>query len=263
MKRRNLVGLAGCTLAVVIVFAACKKDDTTAANSTSTNTTNTSTNNTSDIPDVYKKIYNKTDMYKDGDYLVIKTTSLPDHKSPYYQGTQWATEKYEAYNGTSAFVQNPNKIAQSNLTFRIPLNPTVASNHAATPMGPIGVGINGVPLFNQYAAGGSPLSGEIISFDQYNGHPQQQGQYHYHIEPLYLTANKGKDALLGFLLDGFPVYGPQENGKTLTSSDLDTYHGHTGVTADYPNGIYHYHFTADAPYLNGSGFYGTAGTVTQ
>ncbi|CAF1658260.1 unnamed protein product [Didymodactylos carnosus] len=47
----------------------------------------------------------------------------------------------------------------------------------------------------------------------------------------------------------------------LVSSDLDTYHGHTGVTADYPNGIYHYHITADAPYINGSGFYGTKGTA--
>jgi hypothetical protein len=64
-------------------------------------------------------------------------------------------------------------------------------------------------------------------------------------------------------LDGFPVYGPTENGKLLTSADLDAYHGHTTVTADFPNGIYHYHFTADYPYLNGNGFYGTSGTVSQ
>jgi hypothetical protein len=69
--------------------------------------------------------------------------------------------------------------------------------------------------------------------------------------------------LIGFLLDGFPVYGALESGKTLVSADLDTYHGHTGVTADYPNGIYHYHITADAPYINGTGFYGTKGSVTQ
>jgi hypothetical protein len=69
--------------------------------------------------------------------------------------------------------------------------------------------------------------------------------------------------LLGFLLDGFPVYGPLENSITITNADLDAYHGHTHATADFPNGIYHYHFTAAAPYLNGSGFKGTAGTVTQ
>jgi hypothetical protein len=64
-------------------------------------------------------------------------------------------------------------------------------------------------------------------------------------------------------MDGFPVYGPSENGKTLVSADLDVYHGHTSVTADYPNGIYHYHITADAPYINGAGFYGAKGMVTQ
>lgn len=216
------------------------------------------------VPDVYKKIYGATDMYVDGNYVVIKTKDLPDHKSPYYQGTQWASTKYEAYNGTNPnYNTNPNRIAESDLTFRIPLNPTVDASHQATPLGPIGISLNGVPFFNQYAAGRTQLTGEINSFDQYNGHPQQQGQYHYHAEPLWLTTNKGKDALLGFLLDGFPVYGPMENGHTITNSDLDVYHGHTAATADYPNGIYHYHVTSADPYINGNGFYGTAGTVSQ
>jgi hypothetical protein len=35
------------------------------------------------------------------------------------------------------------------------------------------------------------------------------------------------------------------------------YHGHTGVTADYPNAIYHYHVTNSDPYINGNGYYGT------
>src|SRR5262249_24531100 len=147
---------------------------------------------------------------------------------PYYKSTQWASTMYEAYNGTNAnWSQNPNTIASQNLVFKIPLKPTVGSSHAETPLGPMGIAINGVPLFNQYAAGRVALTTEINSFDEYNGHPQQNGQYHYHIEPLYITANKGKDGLIGFLLDGFPVYGPQENGKTLTNNDLDTYHGHT------------------------------------
>ena len=69
---------------------------------------------------------------------------------------------------------------------------------------------------------------------------------------------------MGFLLDGFPVYGPQEeSGTTVMSSGLDVYHGHTHATVDFPNGTYHYHFTADAPYMNGNGYYGTAGTVTK
>lgn len=239
-------------LLAVACFSACSKDS------------NSGTGTATPVPDVYKKIYGATDMYVEGNYMVIKSTALPDHKSPYYQGTQWAATRYEAYNGTNPnFSINPNRIAQFSLTFKIPLNPAAATTHSATPMGPMGISVNGVPFFNQYAAGGSPLTGEINSFDQYNGHPQQQGQYHYHLEPLWLTIQKGKDALLGFLLDGFPVYGPLENGGTLASAGLDAYHGHFGVTADYPNGIYHYHTTADAPYINGNGFYGTAGTVSQ
>ena len=219
---------------------------------------------TTAIPDPFKKIYGASDMYVEGSYVVIKTTALPDHKSPYYQGTAWASTKYEAYNGTNpAWMQNPNKIASQSITFKIPINPVVATTHSATPGGAIGISLNGVTFFNQYAAMGAPLTGEINSFDQYNGHPQMQGSYHYHVEPLFLTTNKGKDALLGFLLDGFPVYGPTENGGTVTNAMLDSYHGHTSATADYPNGIYHYHITSTDPYINGSGFYGTPGTVTQ
>ena len=69
--------------------------------------------------------------------------------------------------------------------------------------------------------------------------------------------------MLGFLLDGFPIYGPVENGVQLSSSDLDDYHGHFGVTAEYPDGIYHYHTTDDAPWINGDGYFGTPGTVTK
>jgi hypothetical protein len=256
---------------ILLSVYACKKDGTSDNNNPTTTTTSstsstasTSTTSTVDELALYKKIYGATSVTKDGSFVVIKSNSLPDHKSPYYQGTQWAATKYEAYNGSNAsWDQNPNTIAESDLTFRIPMNPAVNSSHSATPGGPIGISLNGVPIFNQYAAMQAPLTNEINSFDQYNGHPQQQGQYHYHVEPYYLTTNKGKDALLGFLLDGFPVYGPLENGETLISSDLDSYHGHEHATADFPGGIYHYHFTADAPYLNGSGFYGTPGTVTQ
>lgn len=218
-----------------------------------------------EVPDIYKKIYGASDMYVDGDYIVIKTKDLPDHKSVYYQSTQWQSTLYEAYNGSnSAFMSNNVPIRQQNLTFRIPLKPALNTAHRATPMGPIGVSLNGVPFFNQYAGNGAPLGPEINSFDQYNGHATpQDGSYHYHAEPLWLTARKGRDALLGFLLDGFPVYGPLENGHVIVNADLDAYHGHTAATADYPNGIYHYHTTTADPYINGNGFYGTPGTVSQ
>jgi hypothetical protein len=216
------------------------------------------------LPAVYNKIYGATSITFDGTWVTIKCNALPDHKSAYYPN---GNALHENFSGTTfggyTFSQNPNTISTQNITLKIPVNPIVAANHAATPMGVIGVALNGIPFFNQYAAGGSPLSGEIASFDQWWGHPQMTGMYHYHVEPLYLTTVRAtKSSLMGFLLDGFPVYGPQEaDGSTPTG--LDAYHGHTHVTADFPGGIYHYHFTTASPYLNGNGFYGTAGTVTQ
>ena len=216
------------------------------------------------LPAVYNKIYGATSITFDGTWVTIKFNALPDHKSIYYPTTN---PLYENFSGTTfsgvTFVKNPNTIATQNITLTIPVNPVVAATHAATPGGVIGVALNGIPLFNQYAAGGSPLTNEITSFDQWWGHPQMSGMYHYHVEPKYLTTVKAtSSSLMGFLLDGFPVYGPKEtNGSDPTG--LDVYHGHTHVTTDYPAGIYHYHFTTAAPYLNGNGFYGTAGTVTQ
>jgi YHYH protein len=237
-------------------LASCSKDDTTTPATTSF-----------EVPAVYKKIYGATSINSDGTYITFKTKNLPDHKSPYYATSN---ALYEAYTGTTfggtTFNKNPNSISEISATVKIPLNPKADAAHAATPLGPIGIALNGVAFFNQYAGpNNQALTGEIASFDKYYGHPQNSGVYHYHVEPLYLTTIKStKSGLMGFLLDGFPVYGPQEeNGTTVTSSQLDAYHGHTHATVDYPNGIYHYHFTADAPYLNGSGYYGTPGTITQ
>ena len=216
------------------------------------------------LPSVYSKIYGATSITYDGTWVTIKCNALPDHKSAYYANVN---PLYEAFSGTTFgggnFMKAPNTRATQNITFKIPANPIVAATHAATPMGAMGVALNGIPFFNQYAAGGSPLSNEINGFDQWWGHPQQTGMYHYHVEPKYLTTVKAtKSSLMGFLLDGFPVYGPKEENNT-DPTGLDVYHGHTHVTVDYPSGIYHYHFSMAAPYLNGNGFYGTAGTVTQ
>ena len=235
---------------------------TIACNKSGTTTTSSNTDTTYNISALTTKFSGNVSAVVQGDYMVITSTDIPDHKSPYFQGTQWDS-LYEAYNGTGTFAKNPSSIEAQSITFRIPIHPSSASSKSITPLGPMGVSLNGVPFFNQYAAGRAVLTNEKVSFDQYGGHPQQQGQYHYHVEPTSLTARHGEDAFLGLLLDGFPVYGPMENGQLVTESELDIYHGHTTKTAEFPNGIYHYHVTSTDPYINGSGFYGTQGTVSQ
>jgi hypothetical protein len=198
----------------------------------------------------------------DGNNVTFTTTDVPNHTSPYFEATH---DLYEAYNGTNSdWNKNPNVILEQNVTITIPLNPSAASINQSTSLGPIGITRNGIVFFNQYAGPNEQeLTSEINSFDQYLGHPTGTSQYHYHIEPTYLTEKFGTDAFLGLLADGFPVYGPSENGTTITNDDLDDYHGHTTATVEFPEGIYHYHITSVAPYINGNGFYGTPGNITN
>ena len=242
---------------IVTLGSSCKKSSTTSGTNNG--------GNTAVVPEVYSKIYGATSITSDGTFLTIKVAGTPDHKSVYYPS---GNALYENFSGTTfkgtTFSKNPNSIVTQNFTFKIPVNPQEASNKQATPLGPIGVSINGVPFFNQYAGPNQPLSGEIVSFDQSWGHPAPGGVYHYHVEPLYLTTVKvGKSGLLGFLLDGFPVYGPIENGNLVSNANLDAYHGHKHTTTEFPNGIYHYHITDADPYINGNGFFGTPGTVSR
>ncbi len=223
--------------------------------------TTTNPGTSADLPAVFAKYTDDVEVYVEGNFVVLKSNGVPNHNSPYFTTSD---SLYEAYSGENTrFNLNPNRINEQDFTFRIPLNPSEATNKEATPLGAIGIAVNGVVIFNQYAGPNQPLTREIDTFDQYNGHPQQTGVYHYHIEPLYLTLANGKESLVGLLLDGFPVYGPEENGQAVTNADLDAYHGHVGPTTDYPDGIYHYHITDADPYINGSGFYGSAGTVSQ
>ena len=246
----------------LVFVMACSQDETP----TTTPTPTTPTSDTT-VPAVYNKIYGATSITSDGTFITIKTKGVPDHKSPYYPS---GNSLYIAYTGQTFggynFAKNPNSIVEQSAIYKIPINPKAATTKSTTPLGRIGVALNGVPFFNQYAGpNNQELTGEIASFDQFYGHPQQSGVYHYHVEPLHLTQVKStKSGLMGFLMDGFPVYGPQEeNGTTVTNSSLDVYHGHTHATVDFPAGIYHYHFTAVAPYLNGNGYYGTPGTISQ
>ena len=247
--RQYVVSTIALALAVSATMAACASGDIAAASTAS------------DVPAAYRKYSSEVQLSIDGDFVVLTATGVPNHKSPYFASSD---ARYEEYNGTNrSFAKAPGSIDATRYVMRIPMRPARAATSAATPLGPIGLALNGVPFFNQYNGQNRPLTVEIDSFDQYNGHPTPTNAYHYHVEPLYLTRTIGGDQLLGFLLDGFPVYGPVEGGRRVTNADLDQLHGHLGKTSDYPDGIYHYHITDADPYLNGAGFYGSAGTVNR
>ena len=46
---------------------------------------------------------------------------------------------------------NPNPLSVQTYNYRIPKNPTQASTTTCLPQGPIGLALNGVPMFNPYS----------------------------------------------------------------------------------------------------------------
>lgn len=249
---------AYAVMASTLLLGACKKDK-----DDDTDDDTDPAAEKADISVLESKFYGSGITWSTGDeFITISTDDRPDHKSMYYQESHPLYEAYDEPDNPD-FKKNPNRIEAQNFVLKIPRYPAAASSHEATEMSAIGVAVNGVVFFNQEAAPGDDILEELHTFDQYEGHPAQGGDYHYHIEPIWLTSTKGDEGLMGVLLDGFPVYGPVEDGKRLTNDDLDQYHGHTSATAEFPNGIYHYHITDDLPWINGGEYYGTPGTMTN
>jgi len=178
----------------------------------------------------------------EGDTLRFQSDGLPDHG---------VLDAYAAPNGTSG---RPRSMT---IDYSVPLNPVLAATPTNTNMGPIGVSVSGAVFFKPYEAGGTyALEAQFeidgVSFiDACGGHPEGRGLYHYHGVPYCITdvldAPGEHSTLIGYLLDGFPVYGPQDAGGAPTA-DLDACNGHFGPTPEFPAGVYHYHMTETAPY---------------
>lgn len=192
----------------------------------------------SDMPNWIKENFTCVSGYKSGDNYIINTNDLPSHKS-YYYGT--SSPYFEAM--PSGRFGNPNSIQTQSVTFTIPVTPTYSANPSATGGGPVGIATNGVVYFNNQAAPGDSLTTEYATMDAAEAHPQQSGQYHYHVEPIKITNNDSK--LIGIMADGYPIYGKKaEDGSYPT---LDAYGTRACTTSHFPNGTYCYHVR------NGSG----------
>ena len=214
----------------------------------------------------------------------IKTTSIPDH----------------------GFARNPGTFAvkSQDFTFEITRTPVEADTKVKTPMGAIGVAVNGVVFHNPKAdstemrAGidytiNAVHAGKLLSIDDGSGHPQEDGVYHYHADPslMYTKDTTAHSPLLGYALDGYPIYGPygwntksgRSNPRVMKSSyslkttvrsdgsnhdgtyvedyeyvagsgDLDEHNGRTCNTPEYPNGTYAYFVTVDPTDTNVSAY---------
>jgi YHYH protein len=194
--------------------------------------------------------------------ITLTSNGTPDHVSPYW-GVGNALYEAQIAGGTV----NPGSIGTQNYAMTIPIFPAEASSKEATTLGPIGMALNGVPIYNDREGGNVPVDAGVLgSFDRAGAHPGPGNTYHYHCTGDF-TGNDNSN-LIGFLRDGFPIYARKDTDGTYPSN-LDANGGHTHANADFSIAIYHYH-ASNTAYL-GSRFYilkagsyhGTKGTFTQ
>jgi hypothetical protein len=151
-----------------------------------------------------------------------------------------------------AYDRNPNSIASQTVNLALPSKP----KKAASPQcmgGEVGIATNGVPIFTAVDAGGRDAVAHETQ-DACAGHPQMSGIYHYHSGSPCLTKGSKAKGLVGWALDGFPIFGPKDaKGSSLTNADLDACHGRTETVSLNGKKVktYVYRITAEFPYTAG------------
>lgn len=146
------------------------------------------------LSNVLEVVYNSTDVY-------VGCTGIPGYSIGPWNG-------------------NPNDAGDQDWEFKITLTPQQNTGTLVnTPLGHMGVWSNGVTIFNPRDAMSYNMQGiwnqnayyfEGASFDACLGHPNQQMEYHTHINPTCLyddTDSTQHSPIIGFAFDGFPIYG--------------------------------------------------------
>lgn len=166
------------------------------------------------------------EVYSSANWVYLRTTGLGSHVMG-----PWST----------GF---PNLPANQHVFYRIPRTPSVPASRTLTGLGAIGYFVDGVAMFDSrdafYWNGTSETQGtgswnreayvnESSTFDPAFAHQENTGTYHYHANPIALryllgdhvdynsgTKTYGESAtavtkhspILGWVRDGYPIYGP-------------------------------------------------------
>jgi hypothetical protein len=149
--------------------------------------------------------------------------------------------------------RNPNSIRAQSIAWTLPRDPVAAAQPGCVPMGPIGVALNGVAIFNALDAGGRDAVAHEVQ-DLCSGHPEMRGTYHYHGPSPCLPNQTAAETLIGYALDGFGIYSLYDaKARELTNADLDECHGRVSAI-DWDGkrvSMYHYVLTREYPYTVG------------
>lgn len=189
------------------------------------------------------------------DYVYVSSTCIPGYNIGPWPG-------------------NPNIPVNQNFVFKITRHPQQnTGTPTATPLGHTGIWSNGVSIFNASDAQSynnqdiwhrNAYFWEEVSFDDCLGHPNQDGEYHHHVNPkcLYDETDSSKHSpIIGYAFDGYPIYGAfgyknadGTGGVTRMRTSYQTMNYTTrtngpDVNTQYPMGC----FLEDFEFVSGSG----------
>jgi hypothetical protein len=195
--------------------------------------------------------------------MTYTTTGVPPFHNDYYLAPVSAMYPNGVaklpLSGTEVSLLPYSAAAIEGNTVTVNICPAKAATTTAANLGVIGYTLDGEALFNPYEASGTiPALADNVSYtftdgsgntqtayfiDQCNSHSNGT-TWHYHGVPSCLTATvdgSGPSHLLGFALDGFPIYGGRDiDGNVVPVSALDACNGITSATPEFPSGAYHY-----------------------
>ena len=227
-------------------------------------------------PSFFMKYFKCVDIELTNDQIIITTDGVPPHRSWYFSEDHPNNIVFESQG--DRYEQNHNFIYSQNFVISIPVSPSpkgiqitesgvdgdVGSDAHEFSMGPVGVALDGVTIFNPLAAPGHDIEDEKFSFDYYNGHPEMSGTYHYHTTtkgPLEVleyqeiiqtpTPGLGEVEVYGIMCDGTVILGCTElDGSSPNSMELDAQNGHIHDLIDDEGTIhfterYHTHICPD------------------
>ena len=212
-----------------------------------------------DVPAFYRTYFRCVTASRSGSNVVLETRALPPHRSNYYPSTSPNHEPFDTSRGPN-YRANPNQLAQQTVRLTIPDQPvsrgltiTTAmvdrqanTNPNEYPLGPAGIALDSVLMFNATAAPGDNIDNEQYTFDRYAGHPQMTGEYHYHSPspgPLEVLNRAGLSnstvpgfasvEVYGIMCDGTLVLGCAElDGARVSAAGLDGQNGHVHSLTD-------------------------------
>ena len=234
---------------------------------------------------------------------ICPITSFPDLSQSAGAGASYAkptisvtcsnSELKVSSNGMISFPfeqKTPNSLSAQTWSWSVPLNPAKAKTITSIKnvLGTLGFTVSGLPIYGPTEgpqptaqAFGDPVYNKIL--DTCGGHTGPGSEYHHHAITLVEQCNLSKQAILGYALDGFPIYttlgcldkkctktalmrsGYIKTGNPVTNTwDAYTYKASKSASVldscngrTQPDGTYGYHATTNFPYIIGC-FTGTA-----